>query len=309
MEADFIRWLRERLPSHPLLKLGPGDDAAQLATAGRNDLVVTTDLIADGVDFDLTIHQPRQVGHKALAINLSDLAAMAAQPLAAVVALNLPRHGGGRLATQLYEGMLPLAEQFHVAIAGGDTNSWDGPLVISVTAMGEVTAQGALCRRGAQPGDRIIVTGCFGGSILGRHLDVLPRVNEALLLNQRYPLHAGIDCSDGLALDLWHLCEESRCGAVIQLDQIPMAPAAKELSAQRKDGVSSLEHALSDGEDFELILAVPPTAAQQMLADQPLGDVPLTDIGEFIAQQVLFGRHADRAKQPLQPRGYQHHFD
>jgi len=123
MEADFLRWLRERLPPHPLLKLGIGDDAAILATAGRGDIVVTTDLIADGVDFDLRTVDPRRVGHKALAVNLSDLAAMAARPLAAVVALNLPRSGGMQLATELYKGMLPLAETFHLAIAGGDTNS------------------------------------------------------------------------------------------------------------------------------------------------------------------------------------------
>jgi len=215
MESDFLDWLRERLPPHPLLKLGIGDDAAVLATAGRSDIVLTTDLVADHVDFDLRTDDPRRVGHKVLAINLSDLAAMAARPLAAVVALNLPRHGALKLATELYEGLLPLAERFHIAIAGGDTNSWDGPLVVSVTALGEVTADGPLTRRGAQPGDRIIVTGTFGGSILGRHLDVEPRVVEALLLNQRYRLHAGIDCSDGLSLVLWQFCEESRWGVVI----------------------------------------------------------------------------------------------
>jgi thiamine-monophosphate kinase len=190
MESDFLHWLRERLPPHPLLKLAIGDDAAVLATSSRADIVVTTDLIADGVDFDLRSDDPRRIGHKALAINLSDLAAMAARPLAAVIALNLPRQGGMKLATELYEGLSPLAERFHLAIAGGDTNSWDGPLVVSVAALGEVTPDGPLTRRGAQPGDRIIVTGAFGGSILGRHLDVQPRVEEALLLNQRYSLHA-----------------------------------------------------------------------------------------------------------------------
>ncbi len=149
MEGDFLHWLRDRLPPHPLLKLGIGDDAALLATAGRRDIVVTTDLIADGIDFNLKSDDPRRIGHKALAINLSDLAAMAAQPLAAVVALNLPRQGGQHLAVELYEGILPLAEQFHLAIAGGDTNSWDGPLVVSITAIGEVGAKGPLCRRGA----------------------------------------------------------------------------------------------------------------------------------------------------------------
>src|ERR1051326_607389 len=123
MEADFLHWLREHLPPHPLLKLGIGDDAAILATAGRLDVVVTTDLLADGVDFDLTKHDARAVGRKALAVNLSDLAAMAAMPLAAVVALNLPRTGGMALATELYEGLLSLAQRYHLAIAGGDTNA------------------------------------------------------------------------------------------------------------------------------------------------------------------------------------------
>jgi thiamine-monophosphate kinase len=304
MEADFIRWLRERLPPHPLLKLGIGDDAAILATAGRGDVVVTTDLISDSVDFDLRTDDPRRIGHKALAVNLSDLAAMAAQPLAAVIAVNLPRHGGAELAKKLCEGIWPLAEQFHVAIAGGDTNSWDGPLVVSVTALGEVTAQGPLCRRGALPGDRIIVTGSFGGSILGRHLDVQPRVEEALLLHQRYALHAGIDCSDGLSLDLWRMCEESRCGAVLKTESVPISAAAVELA--KSDSALPLEHALSDGEDFELILAVPLDFAERMLADQPLEGVPLTDIGEFVADRGLWQDNPDGSRQPCAPRGYQH---
>ncbi len=306
MEADVIRWLREHLPPHPLLRLGIGDDAALLATAGRSDIVVTTDLIADGVDFDLREHQPRRIGCKALAINLSDLAAMAARPLAAVISLNLPRQNGAHIATELYAGLLPLAERYHLAIAGGDTNSWNGPLVISVTALGEVTADGPLCRRGAQPGDRIIVTGSFGGSILGRHLDFPPRVEDSLLLNQRFTLHAGIDCSDGLSLDLWRLCEAGRCGAIVDVDRVPIADAAKELAQQ--DGGSALDHALGDGEDFELILAVPPDSAQRMLADQPLDGVPLTDIGEFTADQHLRQRDKAGGAKPLEPRGYQHQF-
>jgi thiamine-monophosphate kinase len=309
MEADLLRWLRERLPSHPLLKLGIGDDAAILATAGRGDVVVTTDLIAEGIDFNLPVDSPRRIGHKALAINLSDLAAMAAQPLAAVVALNLPRHDGHRIAFELYQGLLPLAERLHVAIAGGDTNSWDGPLVVSVTALGEVTADGTLCRSGAEPGDRIIVTGSFGGSILGRHLDVEPRVEEALLLNQRYRLHAGIDCSDGLSLDLWRVCQASRCGAIVDTARIPIALAASELAKQRNDGKTSLDHALTDGEDFELILAVPPSPAQQMLADQPFEQLVLADIGEFVSKQTLLQRHDADTIQSLMPAGFEHHFN
>jgi thiamine-monophosphate kinase len=308
MESDLLRWLREHVPPHPLLKLGIGDDAAVLATAGRGDVVVTTDLIAEGVDFSLSVDSPRRIGHKALAINLSDLAAMAANPLAAVIALNLPRQNGACLAVELYEGLLPLAERFHLAVAGGDTNSWDGPLVISVTALGEATLDGPLCRSGAKPGDRIVVTGQFGGSILGRHLDVEPRVDEALLLNRRYRLHAGIDCSDGLSLDLWRICQASRCGAIVDSNRVPIAEAATKLVEAINDGSSSLMHALSDGEDFELILAVPPESAERMLAAQPLEHVALTDIGEFVSAHSLSQRDKFGKVQPLQPAGYEHQF-
>ena len=306
MESDLILWLRETLPTHPLLKLGIGDDAGILATAGRADVVVTTDLLADGVDFEVGRDDPRRIGHKALAVNLSDLAAMAARPLAAVIALNLPRSGGLDLAKELYAGMLPLAEKHHLAIAGGDTNSWDGRLVISITVLGEVTYDGPLRRSGARPGDRIVVTGAFGGSILGRHLDVEPRVNEALQLNQRYKIHAGIDCSDGLSLDLWRLCGASHCGAIVDVDRIPIAATAIELAKQRSDGVSAIDHALSDGEDFELILAVPPGSAERMLADQPLGGVLLTDIGEITAERTFGQRTTSGEVKPIAPRGFEH---
>ncbi len=147
MEQQFIAWLRERLPPHPLLRLGPGDDAAVLRMAGIDECAVTVDLLTEGVDFLLTEVDPRRVGRKALAVNLSDLAAMAARPLAAVVAVALPRQGGRELAVELYEGILPLAEEYNLAIAGGDTNSWDGPLVITATLLGQITARGPLCRR------------------------------------------------------------------------------------------------------------------------------------------------------------------
>ena len=149
MENLFIAWLRERLPAHPLLRLGPGDDAAVLRMAGIDECVITVDLLTEGVDFLLAEVDPRRVGRKALAVNLSDLAAMAARPLAGVLAVALPRQGGLELATRLYEGILPLAETYNLAIAGGDTNSWDGPLVITATLLGQVTARGPLCRKGA----------------------------------------------------------------------------------------------------------------------------------------------------------------
>jgi len=306
MEADLIAWLREHLPPHPRLLLGPGDDAAVLSMAGSTECVVTTDLLTDQVDFVLSECDPRRVGRKALAVNLSDIAAMAARPVAAVIALALPRTGGMQLALDLYAGLLPLAEEFGVAIAGGDTNSWDGPLVISVTLLGETTDRGPLRRAGARPGDWIVVSGALGGSILGRHFDFTPRVVEALLLHERYQLHAGIDISDGLSLDLARLAAESGCGAVLQMEQIPISPAAEEL-AKREPGATALEHALSDGEDFELLLALPPDEAQRMLAEQPL-ETPLTAIGKFVAERGLWQIDGTGNRVPLVPRGFEHTF-
>jgi thiamine-monophosphate kinase len=308
MEADLIAYLRKRLPPHPLLRVGPGDDAAVLRLAGMAECAVTVDMLTDHVDFELTEVDPRRVGHKLLAVNLSDLAAMAARPVAAVIALVLPRKGGMQLALELFEGLLPLAERHGVIIAGGDTNSWDGPLAASVTLLGAVTERGPLLRSGARPGDRILVTGSFGGSILGRHLDFEPRVREALLLNERYHLHAGIDCSDGLAIDLGHVAEESGCGAVVRTDDVPVAEDARRLALQLDDGANLLDHALGDGEDFELILAVPPEEAARMLADQPL-EVPLTEIGQFIETPGLWRSDAGDGRRPLAARGYQHEFD
>jgi thiamine-monophosphate kinase len=305
MERELISWLREHLPPHPLLRLGLGDDAAVLRMADVDECVMTVDLLTDQVDFDLLNVDPRRVGRKALAVNLSDLAAMAARPLAGVIALALPRQGAMELAVALYEGLLPLAERYDLAIAGGDTNSWDGPLAVSITLLGAVTPRGPLRRGGAKPGDRILVTGAFGGSILARHLDFEPRVQEALDMHARYDLHAGVDVSDGLSLDLSHILEESRCGAVVNIGAVPVADDARRLADQRADGLTPLDHALSDGEDFELILAVPPQEADRMLREQSPA-MPLTDIGEFTAESGLWQIAQDGVWRPLTPRGWQH---
>jgi len=308
MESELLGWLRNRLPDHPQLRLGPGDDAALLRLVHGSEFLATCDLLTDQVDFDLSAVDPRRVGHKALAVNLSDIAAMAGRPTAAIIALALPRRGGKELAIQLYEGLLPLAERYQVAIAGGDINSWDGPLVISITLLGEPTARGPLCRAGAKPGDLIVVTGAFGGSILGHHLDFEPRIHEALLLHTRFEVHAGIDVSDGLAMDLGRLTDESRCGAVLRTDQAPIAEDAHRLSRQRNDALTPLDHALGDGEDFELILAVPPGEARRIISEQPL-ETPLTIVGEFIAEPGLWRDSGDGERRPLARHGYEHRLD
>ncbi len=305
MEAEFLTWLRGKLPSHPALQLGIGDDAAIVRLTEQAGCVVTSDTLNDGVDFHLDQSDWRLVGRKSLAVNLSDLAAMAAEPLAAFVSLTLPRTDALEIAQRLYEGILPLADEFGVAIAGGDTGCWDGPLVISITALGQVTEHGPLLRGGAQPGDAVLTTGSFGGSILGRHLRFTPRVREALLLNRDYELHAATDVSDGLSLDLSHIVAESGCGALLDLTAIPIADAARKLAQADGGGLGPLEHALSDGEDFELILGVPTEQAERLLNDQPL-DVPITRIGTFIQERGLWVEDETGSRQSLQPRGYEH---
>lgn len=306
MELDFISWLRKKISDHPHLRLGVGDDAAILRFGhDARDCVVTSDLLSDGVHFQLDRTSAARVGRKALAVNLSDLAAMAARPHSAVVSLLLPRHEARALALELYDGILPLAEQYDVAIAGGDTNCWDGPLVISVTAVGQLTQRGALLRSGARPGDVVVVTGNFGGSILGHHYDFQPRIDEALLLHAQYDIHAAIDVSDGLALDLARVCQESKCGAVVDVHAVPVSDDAQALAEQPGGGDRATQHALTDGEDFELILAVPPGEAERMLAEQPLS-VPVTRVGDFVAESGLWQTEPDGSRRPMTAQGFEH---
>src|SRR5262249_43771972 len=154
----------------PRVLIGPGDDAAALRLSPNTPCLVTTDMLMEGTCFRLDQVGPRQVGRKAMAVNLSDIAAMAGRPVAAVVSAALPRQGGPALAEELFLGLRDAADPFDTALIGGDTNSWAGPLVISVTVLGEATSRGAVKRDGAKPGDWLLVTGPLGGSILGKHL-------------------------------------------------------------------------------------------------------------------------------------------
>ncbi len=313
MEAEFIAWLRSRLPAPPpSLTVGPGDDAAVIDTSRMSGLVATTDMLMDGVDFRLAEADPRRIGRKALAVNLSDLAAMGAEPVAALVSLSLPRSGGFALVRELYEGLLPLAEEFGTAIAGGDTNAWDGPLVISVTALGRMALRGPLLRSGAKPGDAVVVTGELGGSILGKHFDFTPRVREAVALSSRNDVHAAMDISDGLLLDLSRLCAESGCGAELDLAAVPIAAAAYQLAELRPNTGTALDHALGDGEDFELLLAMAAEDSHAARRDQPLladHGVRLTQIGQFVSEPGLWSVDSAGVRRKLEPRGYQHQFD
>ena len=263
MEAEWIEFLRNRPGSEML-----GDDAAVLG-----DRLLTVDMLTEGVDFLLDQVEPKWIGRKALAVNLSDIAAMAGVPEAFLVSFALPNDRGTELAERLYDGMGPLVEKYGLTLAGGDTNTWNGGLVISITVLGRITSYGVLRRNGGKPGDILLVTGPLGGSILKKQFLFEPRVFEALFLNERFDIRAAMDISDGLSLDLHRLATESGVGAMLEETAIPISTDAVELSSQTSR--SPLEHALSDGEDFELLLAAPPHEGKKLLDTQPL----LTDFG------------------------------
>jgi len=201
--------------------------------------------------------------------------------------------------------MASLANEFGVVLAGGDTNAWDGPLVVSVTLIGEATARGAVRRSGARPGDAILVTGPLGGSLFrGRHLRPSPRVAEALAMAGAATIHAMIDLSDGLASDLGHILAGSgHLGALLEEAAIPIHPDAQRLAA--RDGHPPLDHALNDGEDFELCLTLDPVEADRLLAAPPPG-VVLHRVGTVHDRPGLRLRAANGSIAPLAPRGFDH---
>lgn len=302
-EFDFIASIRQKLAQHPRLAVGIGDDAALVGFPRSAGCLVTVDMLMEGVDFTIPPATPRQIGWKSLAVNLSDIAAMAGKPVACVVSVALPRQNGFVLGQGLMEGIVECADQFGVALAGGDTNTWDGPLVVSITVLGEPTPKGPVLRGGALPGDWIMTTGSFGASIVGKHLDFTPRVAEALALGQAVSLHAMIDVSDGLAADLWHILDESGVGAMIDADAIPLSPQA----VACRDEKSPLEHALADGEDFELLFTVSPADGQALLHASPF-DTPLSHIGQITAGRDCLLRSADGTLVALAAMGWKHGF-
>src|SRR5260370_9320465 len=223
-------------------------------------------MLIEGSHLGLAEAGPRRVGRKAMAVTLSDIAAMGGRPVAAVVSVALPRADTRQLAEELFQRMRIVADAFGTAIVGGDTNTWDGALVIAVTLFGEPGPQGPIRRSGALTGDWLMVTGPLGGSLLGNHLDFTPRVHEALALQDHAPLHAMIDISDGLAADVNHLCEESRCGATLRAESIPVSDAARQMN----DGRSPLRHALAAGGVSDLAAPVAPADGERRLRRHPV---------------------------------------
>ncbi len=300
MERSFLAYLRGRCRRLPQVAVGIGDDAAVI-DAPPGQTVACTDQIVDGVDFLSAEHALADIGFKAVAINLSDIAAMGATPKSALVTLTLPKQNATQIAGDLYEGILEAATQFEVAIAGGDITTYDGPLAMSVTLLGEVPTGTAWLRSGAQVGDILMVTGALGGSILSRHLRPTPRLHLAQQLRQHVHVTAAIDISDGLSIDMDRMLAKSGVGVELHVDSIPLHEDAFELA--KTSHRTPWEHAWSDGEDFELLVTMSPEDADKIETIRL--ECPLTRIGELTSRTGLWKREDGRHIR-LPPQGYEH---
>ena len=298
-EFDFIQWLRAQSgPADGLVLVPPGDDLAVLKWPAGELLLAGADQVLDGVHFDSAVHTPRQIGRKAMNRNLSDCAAMACLPAAAVVTVAAPRGAGVEYLKELYLGLRDAADPFCCAVVGGDTGSWGGRLAVSVAVLGRSAGVDPVTRSGARPGDAVCVTGPLGGSRLGRHMDFTPRVAEAVGMARLRRPSAMIDLSDGLSRDLGHVCRESGVGAVILEENVPVHEDAVRIA---RDGRSPLEHALEDGEDYELLFTTHP------------GDVALLApalkayvIGAVRAEPGVWLRRRDGRLAPIEAGGWEH---
>lgn len=304
MEQAFLKYLAAQQQSLASDSIGIGDDAAVLSWQADQKLVVCTDLISDETDFHLADVTPQQIGRKALAINLSDIAAMACEPVGALLTLLLPAgHASLDLAKGIYEGAAQLGQSYGCPILGGDTNSWPGKVAVSVTVLGRCPFDKPLLRKGAQPGDVIYVTGTLGGSILGSHIDFQPRIREAIRLREICGLTAGMDISDGISIDLPRLCERSGVGGEIDARLLPISDAAKQMS--QSTGKPAWWHALNDGEDFELLFTVPAAEVERLEA-QWTESTPVTKIGTIRSGHELVLLDETSQRQPLKPEGFSH---
>ncbi len=302
-EFAFIDWIRQRTrPKDARVAIGIGDDMA--AVRWPSGLVlITCDIRLDTVHFIWTEHGPELVGRKAIACSLSDCAAMAALPRAAVISVALNKNVAIDQAQVLAASMIDTARAYGCEIVGGDTTAWKGPTAIDVTMLGEVPdGRQPITRSGAKVGDAVYVTGKLGGSILGRHMTFEPRVHLAQELANTGCVHAMIDISDGLACDLGHICQESSCGAVLERNLLEQAIHEDARYLSERDKVSPLDHALHDGEDFELALAGEARGLDPLVAAGKL-----LRIGEITAEPGIQIRHAGQT-QPMPPGGWRHRF-
>lgn len=318
-------------PARSSLSIGIGDDAAVIKQLSGRDTVITTDLLVEEIDFRRETISPRLLGHKALAVSLSDIAAMGARPRWSLVSLGVPQGVWQTgFVDQFYDGFFALAERYEVKLVGGDLSRTPERVVVDSVLLGETRRGRAILRSGARPGDHIFVTGTLGGSAAGlrllehgarlneraggsrleafsqklllRHLRPKPRVGWGVVLGEERLASAMIDLSDGLSSDLAHLCEESRVGAFIEAGRLPLNPILRQ--GGERLSLDPLALALDGGEDFELLFTVSPRNLRRL--PRRVDGVPATYIGDVRPEteglQLLEDGHVTR----LKPAGFTH---
>ena len=319
-EPALIARIRERLPPAPdWLLVGIGDDAAVVEPERNRVEVLSVDAIVEGVHFDRAFVPPDAVGYRALAVNLSDLAAMGASPRLALLSFALPSH----LAVADFDGMVGglcrLAAEHRLQVVGGNLTRSPGPLMIDVTVVGTVKRRQALRRDGARPGDAIFVSGTIGAAAAGlgmlrekvsteqtcveRYLYPCPRIRLGLQLARNRAASAAIDLSDGLADGVHRLADAGGVGAVLENELLPIEPAARAWFAGR--GLDPVPEALTAGDDYELLFTVRPRTARRLEGSKRRGGVPLTRIGRCTERGPVLLESAG-VQSELPRRGYGH---
>jgi thiamine-monophosphate kinase len=299
--------------------VGPGDDAAVVVGSRNERLVVTTDAVVEGVHFSRAYSTPADIGHRALAVNLSDLAAMGATPRWALLSLVLPGSTRETDVEDLVDGLAALAIRHGVSVIGGNITRTDGPLVVDVTAGGEVAPRKWLTRSGAKAGDSVYVSGTIGGAAAGlemlgagvrdaecvaRHLRPEPRVRLGIAIARAKAARAAMDLSDGLADGLEQVASASGVGVRVDGAAVPVDSAAHRWWTAR--GADPLTAALAGGDDYELLLAVPRKGHGALRsALRHVADPAVTKIGEFTKdphERVLLRA----GKEDALPKGFEH---
>ncbi len=322
-EFGFIAQIRKQFStSQAFVSLGIGDDAAAFKPGRGIYGLLTTDTLISGTHFSRNYSSFEQVGMKAVAVNLSDIAAMGGRPRAFLISLGIPDDMALPDLKQLYRGIAKAGRAANIALIGGNTTCTQGPFFISITLYGEVVKNQMIRRSGAKPGDAIYVTGTLGDAAAG--LDCLKkgraiRGNTALIRRHRLPkartvegpiiVRAGassmIDLSDGLTADLNHVLIQSGVGAALDLSRIPLSPALKRYAKQNK--VSALDFALYGGEDYELLFSVPENKEKKLKHLIKTGRIQATRIGTILLKREgMRIRAADGSTRKIVPKGYDH---
>ena len=327
-EDELIEEIRRLLSGEePGVVVGLGDDAA-VVEPGSGASVLATDMLIEGVHFERDSISPRDLGAKAIVVNVSDMAAMAASPRYALVSLGVTPEVEAAWVVELYGGMRAACEEYALSLVGGDTNR-SATIVLSVTVVGEVAPGRAVTRSGAQPGDVIVVTGSLGASAGGLVVSRIEPARAAVCLSEPWGralvdalarpvarvgegqtlaqvgVTAMMDLSDGLAKDLGRLCLASGVGARVELERVPVAGSLRAGAATL--GVDALELAVGGGEDYELLATIDATAVERARAelDERFG-VPLTEIGLIVDGEGLVAVDAEGLTRPLEPAGWDH---